>query len=427
MSARRGRPQRGLSLVELLVAIVISSLLAIAVGSVLAGFEGRRRSSTSINDINQSGNYAAWVLDTLLRNAGSGFAQTADYGFGCKLVAARSDASASSSAASSSASRAASSASSSVNTTILPAPAALGAPFASISRSFRLAPALIVSNGSTPGDSGAGSDVLVLMGGAAGRGGVPIYLNGYPATSALPLKNTLAFAANDLLLLVDPQVSASSASSASSSSASAAGSALAPCMITQVSGSFTEAGSTSLALDGSYYKATIDSRELTAYTSDAVVLNLGNVASGNPPLFNLIGVGDNSTLYAYDLLRTSSTPLQAIAAGVFELHALYGLDTNGDGRVDSWSAPTGSYSYATLSAGTTAAAAQIAQIRAIRVGLILRTALREKEDVSPASLTLFSDLGEDLSYSPSLSGDNTRYRYRTVEFTVPLRNPMMVN
>lgn len=379
--------QRGVTLVELMVAIVISSLLALAVTSVMANFEGRRRTTTSINDINQAGNYAVWAIDDVLRSAGSGFAQTAGFSFGCKLLAAKG------------------------GVPILPAPAAFAAPFDSIGQAFRLAPALIVKDGTKPGDSKQGSDVLVVMGGAAGKSEVPAYLADSPSAASLKLTNTLSFSADDLILLADRDV--------------ATGDTM-PCMFSQVDGNFREAGRTELPLAGTYYQAMIDSKPLSSYSGSTVALDMGNVTKGNPPFFALIGVGDNSSLYAYDLLQTSAAPQQALATGVFEMHALYGLDSNHDGKVDAWVKPEGPYSYATLTDGTVNTAGVIGQIKAIRVGLILRAALLERNKVSPNTLTLFGDLGGNLSYSRTLIGDETNYRYRTVEFSVPLRNLMML-
>ncbi|PAS97754.1 MAG: hypothetical protein CGU28_03810 [Candidatus Dactylopiibacterium carminicum] len=366
-----------------MVSLVIASLLTIAVAS----YEGHKRTTTSVNDLNQSGNYAAWVLDNLLRSAGSGFAQTAEFAFGCQLLVAKG------------------------GETILPRAAALPAPFAGLDTTFRLAPVLIVQDGSTPTDSGSGSDLLLVMSGAAGKAEAPAYLSDYPDSASLPLKNTRAFAASDVLLLVDQETGSSGT---------------VPCMLTQVSSSFAESGASILPLAGSYHQASIAAQSLAAYTEQTVALNLGNPGKGNPPGFAVLGVGDNSTLYTYDLLQTSSAPRQAIASGVFELHALYGLDTDDDGKIDSWRRPEGDYAYAALTAGTSAAASVITRIKAVRVGLILRTDLKEKETVSPDSLTLFSDLGSDLAYSPSLGTDNTRYRYRVQEFTVPLRNLMLL-
>ena len=45
----------------------------------------------------------------------------------------------------------------------------------------------------------------------------------------------------------------------------------------------------------------------------------------------VIGVGDHNTLYSYDLLQTTASPLSPLADGVFELHAVYGVDTTADG------------------------------------------------------------------------------------------------
>jgi type IV pilus assembly protein PilW len=49
----------------------------------------------------------------------------------------------------------------------------------------------------------------------------------------------------------------------------------------------------------------------------------------------------------------------------------------------------------------------------------------EKTAVSPATLTLFADLGSPLSRSHTLSSSDQLMRWRTVEFTVPLRNAMI--
>jgi type IV pilus assembly protein PilW len=187
-------------------------------------------------------------------------------------------------------------------------------------------------------------------------------------------------------------------------------------------------GSTSLSLGGTYYAASIGSTSLTGYTKDVVAINLGNPTSNNLPAFLALGVGDHSTLYAYDLLQLSTTPLSTVADGVFELHALYGVDTNSDGKVDNWEKPANSstYSLSALMAGTTASATLLSNIKAIRVGLIMRTSLTEKDQVAPASLTLFSDLGSTLQYTRTLSSTERKYRYRTFETTIPLRNNLLV-
>jgi prepilin-type N-terminal cleavage/methylation domain-containing protein len=66
---------RGMSLIELMVALLIASIVTLAIFAVMSTFEGRKRTTTSVNDANQAGNYAMHLLDKLVRSAGSGFVQ----------------------------------------------------------------------------------------------------------------------------------------------------------------------------------------------------------------------------------------------------------------------------------------------------------------------------------------------------------------
>lgn len=426
--------ERGVTLIELMVALVIGLVLSLAMFLVMASAEGRKRTITSTSDVSQTGNYAMILMDQWLRNAGNGFTKSAAYTFGCKLNAYRS------------------------STQILPtvSNAALPSPFASVNIGtgtstlgvFRLAPVLILPNQTTPSVSGQTSDVLVIMGGAAGTGGVPVQFSAIPTTSQLTLSNTTAFAANDQLLLtsMEPSTTANYSESGSLTSVNAA-----DCFIDQAN---TVTSTTVLGLGGDYH----NTPESLSDNSAAMVL--GNVAAGRPPQFLVIGVGDHNTLYSYDLLNTagdSTRTALARADGVFELHALYGIDKNCDGKIssDEWVSPTDStYSVANLMSGSmqettnqpidaaarltacstlTTANDYLQKILAIRIGLILRTSLPEKDAVSLNTLTLFSDLGDDLTYTRTLKTDTqdaTRleqhYRYRTVEMTIPLRNPLML-
>jgi type IV pilus assembly protein PilW len=207
-----------------------------------------------------------------------------------------------------------------------------------------------------------------------------------------------------------------------------AGATTVPCMLTQVSASFSNAVSsgstpapvTALPLAGAWYAATVGTQSVTSYPlNTGVAIDLGSPTSVRPPSFQLLGVGDNNTLYSYDLLNIASTPLQPRAEGVFEMHALYGVGTTFY-AADA----TSIYSVAALSAGNSTSAALIAGINAIRIGLILRTALPEKNVVAgPRSLTLFPDLAANgLSFTRTLTADEQHYRYRTIEATIPMRN-----
>jgi type IV pilus assembly protein PilW len=333
-----------------------------------------------VNDINQTSSYVAYVLDRAVRNAGSGFAQNWSDAFGCRINAAKS------------------------NTAILPRPAAFSAssPFANVPQTARLAPVLIGKGQANTGTQTRG-DVLTVMGGTAGFGELPLDVKTSSVTSAdMGLANTLTYRTNDLVLLADASVSTG-------------------CIVEQVSAKTSD----TLTFGGTYYKAAGTNVSLTAFGASTVAVQLGN-AVNNPPMMQLYGVGDNSTLFSYDLLQKDGDTSVPIADGVVEMRAVYGLDTTTppDGVLDSWIDPaTGSgYAYADLTDGSAAAQQKLRRIVAVRVGLILRTSLQERDPVVPsgATETLFSDLG--LTQTRTLTTTERNYRFRTVEFTVPLRN-----
>jgi len=383
-------------LVELMVAMVIGLIVSLAVFSVLQTFEGRKRSTTSVNDIDQAGNYALYTLDKLLRSAGSGLSQSDGAMFGCTLSASKG------------------------GTQVLPRTAALPAPFATVNTGianiFKLAPILIV-----PSTGSNNSDALVIMSGNGGFGEVATQFSDKPSGAQLKLSNTIGFRGNDLVLINNVS----------------AGPAGTPCLIEQVSPAFTGGAITDLPLSGQYYNASINGTGIASYTdvTNTMALNLGNVVAGNPPTFLVIGVGANNTLFGFDLLQNQNPTnggAQAsfpIADSVFELHALYGIDTDNDGKVNSWTQASGNYAPASLTNGSVDAFKRLKTIKAIRIGLIASTSMVESTIVAPAKITLFPDLDTSLQATRTFSstGNDLYYRYRTIETTVPLRNQIMLS
>lgn len=418
--AYRKSRHHGFSLIELMIVMVIALVMSIAVFGILASSEGKKRTLTTVNDVNQAGNYAMYQLDKAVRSAGSGFAQSWTLSFGCELFAYKNGAG-----------------------VILPYPTSpttgMAPPFTSLATGlsgvFRLAPIVIAKGATSPNvtnmSSANSSDALIVMSGAAGYGEFPIPLTNVATASKLTLPNTVSMRANDLALLVGGLQSGGSA---------------APCMIEQVASTFTGGAVTAMPLAGTYYQNPIGAADMTTssttFASDgASVLNLGNAVSNNPPSFQLIGVGDNNVLYSYDLLQGGATNKSLpIADGAFEMHALYdvdtqdGVDTLGKPHVHAWVDPAAAgFDLATLESGSAAANANLHKIKGIRLGLILRTSLPEKPPqnakVAPATtgpLILFSDLtdsaGGSLQYTRKLSTAEQNYRYRTIEATIPLRN-----
>jgi type IV pilus assembly protein PilW len=305
-------------------------------------------------------------------------------------------------------------------TQILPAGAAAAAPFDGVNTTttvgeFRLAPILIAPRQSPRSDplvASTASDALVIMAGNSGKGETAVDFDSMSGASKLTLKSTISFAADDIILVTDPSIKTATG---------------APCMIQQVSAAASGVAGKVVNLAGAYASDSIGTASLSSTTDKALALNLGNIAGGNPPSFLMIGVGANNTLFSYDLLKTTSTPMLPIADGVFEMHVLYGVDNNNDGTIDAWVDPntTTTHTLAALMAGTETASGLLQSIKAVRVGLITRTSLPEKATVAPAALTLFSDLG--MTYTRTLSAAEQLYRYRTIESTIPIRNSMLLN
>lgn len=377
--------QEGFSLVELMVGLVIGLLVSLAIYNVLNVNEGRKRTTTSLNDINQAGSYAVYQLDKLIRSAGSGFTGggdkvAADFTYGCRLDMSRG------------------------GVQLTPS-AAFPVPFDAVNSTIRVAP-LIIDNGA----AGVGGDVIISMSGNAGLGESPTSFSSLPAASTLNLTNHAGLRANDVVLIADKT-----------------GAGISPCLVQQVSPAFVQVlGGSSVALSGLYSAVVVNSRSVTDYLETAQVVNLGT-----SPSFNMFAVGANNSLMKYDLMlplvndqtAANSNP-SLYVDGVYQMQALYGVDNDGDPLVASltWVAPTGVYSSANLLDGSLAASANIKTIKAVKIGLVVRTALMEKQAVSAATITLFSDTA--IPVVVNLTDPN--YRYSSFEAVIPLRNSLML-
>jgi type IV pilus assembly protein PilW len=381
--------QRGMTLIELMVAMAIALVVTLVVSTLLVAGENHKRTTTSTNDAEQTGSYAFYALDRALRGAGSAFVESAypaDRGvLGCKLNAAQ----------------------------ILPRTTPFPAPFATAflagsTNNLRVAPVLIGKS-----QSDGGSDVLVIMGGSGAAGGVSRALNGAGNSTSLILENTVGFAVNDVALVSQSGVS--------------------DCLLEEVASVSTP----TLNVGGTtYYTANGSATDLATLSSSlsTYVTPLGN-AQTNTVQFQLFGVGADDTLYSYDLLQnqlkvqgTGADTSQAVADGVIQMNAIYGIQTTANpGVLSTWAGP-GDAGYDINTVMTTPATME--SIIAVRVALVVRGEYYDKNVVSPATLTLFSGYangtGTSLSQVINLNAAAQHYRYRVFEFMVPLRNMLLL-
>jgi len=379
------RANQGFTLIELLVAVTIGMGLTLAITLMMIRSESGRRALTSINDASNNGAYLAYTLDRTLRSAGTGFAQGWRNAYGCALQAQRTGLG-----------------------TFLPRTGAYPAPFASVPATLRLAP-LVVQAGTGAG----GSDVLMVQNGSSGLGESPLQVrtnSASAATNSVRIPLTLGLRGGDMVALVQE----------------AAAGTPADCAIQQVVAGFSGSNSDHLDLGGPYYGANIGTVALdnVGTTQRAWVVPLGNQA-GNRPSFQLLGVAANNTLVSYDLLRLdNNNDIVPLADGVVDMRALYGVDTDDNGVIDSWVAPTGViWGAAALMNGSAAASVSLSRIIAVRLALVMRNATPERDAVSPATLQLFGNLPAALQATHTVA--DPTLRYRTLDFTVPLRNAML--
>lgn len=383
---RRSRRLLGVSLVELMVAVVIGMVLILAITQMMIRQDRIRRSVTGINDVAQSSAYASSTLDRDLRSAGSGLAQAWRGFFGCRLHAARD------------------------GVQILPRGSEFKKPFDSVPAdepgTIRGA-SFLIHGGAGPGDS----DVLQVMSGTAGMAEVGFTAKPSSAkTDQLGVANALGVQAGDLALISETGRD---------------------CMVQQLKPGYIGGANTLLEFGGTYASGTIGTLSLAGFsTGNLTEVSLIGNTSNNPPRLLLVGHDERGVLYSLDILRIdgSDAPV-VIGEGVLLLRALYGIDTNSDGRVDNWVSPTtDGWKAEQLTDGTPAQQAQLLNVMAVRVGMMLRGDLLERDAVSPSSLTLFADLEEKgLSVKRDLTAEERRLRVRTYEFTVPLRNTMIAS
>ena len=361
MTVPRRGRTRGLSLVELLVASAIGIIASLAIFQVFAVFEGQKRTSTSGGEAQTSGTLALYTIERDVRQGGYGF-NTPDT-VGCTLQGWDQLAGAAI-----------------APTTLVAAFIAQGA-------------------GSTPGVAGAPDTITVAYGNAdalpAGALAIGVSSLGTTDDFIKTVNAMYGFQPGDVVVIAE---------------------AGKPCTLAQVNQTPPATGDNArLNLQAGTYvdpvtTATLNTRYNnpaglgTAYTTAGKVYNFGS-----NPTFKVFSV-QNAQLVSQAFGAAAATPL---FDNIVQLQAQYGKDLNNDGTVDVFDETT------------PADSTQWAAVLALRIGVVARSSLYEKDEVSPPTIRLWDDSATPPTTTGpvwTLTSDERHYRYKVFQTVVPLRN-----
>lgn len=157
------------------------------------------------------------------------------------------------------------------------------------------------------------------------------------------------------------------------------------------------------------------------FPATSLVLNLGTASRGSTTRYDVVA----GTLRSTDLANGDAP--NPLLSNVANLKFQYGIDSDGDGVLDTWVAAdaAGGWSAANVLA---APRTTLERIKALRIGIIARTEYPDRTQTRGFHWVLFDCERDDKTACPGrLEGTIAAaaaggYRYRVLETVVPLRN-----
>ena len=345
---------RGFTLIEMMVGIVIALIGVIIVFQIATINEGVKRNTTSINNAQQNGLLSSFVLGIQLANSGNATANAAADLIRCE------------------------------NPLIKQPLATMPAAFTS---SWRPIPVMIID------------------------GGAPNVPDAFAVSYSV--SNTLVTTA---------EVMSSAAAGANAVQVQSPGGFRKDDLVVAISSAGTGCDS---------YKVTaVSAPDANGIVTLSITPNASNDVPAGSRVFNM-GPGldpqkilydvANNTLQSTSLINDQGAPSGLapipIASNIVNMKLQYGIDTDGDGLLDSWVSATGPWTAGALFA---ADAAKINQIKAVRIGVIVQSQQFDKSYNQDVPWSLFGGVyAGTFAKSTSPPGN---FRYRTYETTMPLRN-----
>lgn len=363
--------QRGFSLIELMIAILLASITAVVVLNVLTSYQARSNTLVGRNDAQVGAAVGLYSLEKEIRMAGAGM--TMSGGPFCPQG---------------------------INISYNNVTVANGAV---------LMPLRII-------DGGAGPDQLEMIRSDSDFGAAPARLVQAMAstTGNLGVDNRLGLTTGDLFL-----VGASNGSKV--------------CTLMQVSATPTQVGSVwTLAHAAGAPNLYNPADPSTTYAGNAIaydvrdnVLNLGRYGVRRFGILCSDGsttpaANNNCDLAYWDRLAVAAPALGNadvinVSSQIVQLQAQYGVADAGSEVVNAWVD-------ATVAAGwDNPSQANQRRIKAVRISIVARGA-RDNGSVTPGPLVLWDDPGTSNDRSMALDADQQRFRYQVLTVVVPLIN-----
>lgn len=402
--------QRGFSIIELMVGLVIGLIVTMIITQTFAAFEGTKRSTTGTSEAQTNGNIGLYMIQRELQFAGYGIpaisgtmpAQTTPY---TRIYTANySGMTEAQITAAKAALVAAYDAQRVINTATVSAGSVYSAlrcnpsPTLNIDLDNNVATANVNVDLVTPVRiiEGATSDSITLQYGTSGRGGVAMDITSISGSQLLTVPNNLGCRSGDIILAMPNINSGDTVCRAS------------------------EVISTNAFLDNP-----INSTQI-AVNSNA---NFGDTGSG-PKRFACLGRINQVTfdVVGNQLRKTFGGTSQPVIGEIVSLQAQYGIAATANSEVIDPSIANSGWVNATGGTWANPTVQNRNRIKAVRVAVVARNNLLERDVVSqtctggavgPARVCVW---GGNINLAAALGADWDRYRYRTYELVVPLRN-----
>jgi len=357
--------QRGFGLVEIMVALVVGMLAILVIYQTFAVSEGYRRNTVGASDAQQGGLFSMLAAGIELANAGNAVSLAAEELSKCRPFATN------------------------PATTFQPIP-------------------VLITAGATKDDP----DSFVVTYSTTRSIVAPVnLLRKSPSANKLFVQSPNGFAVGNRVIAVQQSTG--------------------KCAMSVVADRSPKLAPAEVPRDGGEAELTLATNAAADFMGDADVeparvLDMGPAASPQRMLFDVV----DGALRTTDILTAGAGPI-ALADNVVNMKLQYGIDTTvpPDDIVDDWVPATGGWERIALlaPAGLTADQnlAKLKQIKAVRIGLVVRSSQYDRDVTGTTPWTLFDCPAHDASCPGRLTGTlPANWRYRTYETVIPLRNQL---